>query len=85
MRSVVGGIAQMLKSDPDVNGETILVNFSEFAESSLNISITYFTNSVETAKYLEVSERVNFAIMEIVAKSGTQMAFPTRSVYIEKQ
>ncbi len=85
MRSVVGGIAQMLKSDPDVNGETILVNFSEFAESSLNISITYFTNSVETAKYLEVSERVNFAIMEIVAKNGTQMAFPTRSVYIEKQ
>lgn len=85
IRKIRDDIRQLLAKDPAVTPNSALVNFTTFADSSLNIDVIYFVIYTETAKYLEVVERINFAIMEIVENNGASFAFPSQSLYIEKQ
>jgi len=36
--------------------------FTEFGESSLKFDISYYVNSADYTKYLEIREKINFAI-----------------------
>ena len=83
--AIVRDIRNMLQSHPQIAKDaTLLVNFDEFADSSLSIFIYCFTNTANWAKYLEIREDVNKKIMDIVAKHGSDFAFPSQSIYVEK-
>ncbi|BCD62690.1 MscS family membrane protein [Nitratiruptor sp. YY08-26] len=85
MQAIVEDLRNMLKSHPGIaKNATLLVNFDEFEDSSLSIFIYCFTNTADWAKYLEIREDVNLKIMEIVSKHGSDFAFPSESLYIEK-
>lgn len=83
IRSCVSRMREMLDSHPEVHPETILVYFERFSESSLEIFIYLFTNTVSWQKFLEVQEDINFRIMQILEELGVSIAFPSRTVYIE--
>lgn len=80
---ICGQIRGYLLTHPEVD-EDIIVKFDEYGDSSLNIMILFFvkTNSWDTM--MEVKEEVNFKVMEIVENNGTDFAFPTRTVHIQK-
>lgn len=80
----VKAIRKMLEDHPGIHKETIMVNFERFNESSLDIFLYFFTTTTVWKEYLEVREDVNFKIMEILEREGVEIAFPSRSVYIEK-
>ncbi len=83
--AIVRDIRNMLQSHPQIaKNATLLVNFDEFADSSLSIFIYCFTNTANWEKYLEIREDVNKKIMDIVAKHGSDFAFPSQSIYVEK-
>lgn len=77
-------IEEMLKSHPDIDQELIFVRFDEFNESSLDIFLYFFTKTTVWGQFLAVKEDVNFKIMEILEGEGVSVAFPSRSIYIEK-
>ena len=81
VRETVTRIRSLLENDPDVNQEYMLVRFTDFGPSSLNIFLYYFSNSTVWAEYLEVRERINLSIMEIVEELGLSFAFPSRTLY----
>lgn len=81
VRQLVTRIRSLLENDPDVNQEYMLVRFTDFGPSSLDIFLYYFTSSTAWAEYLEVRERINLAIMEIVEDLGLSFAFPSRTLY----
>ena len=62
-----------------------VVRFYEYGDSSLNILVQYFVNTMDWDLYLRVLEDINFKIMEIVLKHGSSFAFPSRSLYFENQ
>ncbi len=85
METILTDIRNMLKSHPGIaKNATLLVNFDEFEDSSLSIFIYCFTNTADWAKYLEIREDINLKIMEIIQRHGSDFAFPSESVYIEK-
>ncbi len=85
MRGILEDIRNMLKSHPGIaKNATLLVNFDEFGASELSIFIYCFTNTADWARYLEIREDVNMKIMDIVKKHGSDFAFPSESIYIEK-
>lgn len=85
MNAILNDIRNMLQSHPGIaKNATLLVNFDEFEDSSLSIFIYCFTNTANWAKYLEIKEDVNLKIMEIVQQHGSDFAFPSESIYIEK-
>ncbi|GAA0179812.1 small-conductance mechanosensitive channel protein MscY [Clostridium sediminicola] len=77
-------IKKMLQEHPDIHPETIFVNFDKFNTSSLDIFLYFFTNTTNWSKFLKVKEDINFRIMKILQEENVNIAFPSRSLYIEK-
>ena len=83
MHDLVQDIKQLLKEDEGVQQDFILVNFTEFGESSLQILVYYFTSTTAWLAHMDIRQRVNIKIMKAVEARGSSMAFPTRSLQFE--
>ena len=60
------------------------VRLEKFNDSSIDILVYCFTATKEWEKYLEVKENLALKIKEFVEVGGLNFAFPSRSIYIEK-
>ena len=69
----------MLQKHPEVDQETLYVNFDRFGDSSLDILVYFFTKTTVRGEYLAVKEDVNIKIMEILAgEGGICLSFQSR-------
>jgi len=85
MVNILRDIREMLKNHPGIaKDQLLMVYFTDFGDSSLNIFIYCFTNTAVWSEYLAIREDVNLKIMEIIEKNGASFAFPSRSIYIEQ-
>ena len=82
IKHIVNDIQKLLDEHPDTTKEG-KVRFLEFGDSSLNIMILYFTNGPDWEVMINTQQEINFKIIEIVKKHGSDFAFPTRSIYFE--
>jgi MscS family membrane protein len=82
VRSLVAKIEDYLRVNPDIDQEFMLVKFTEFNASSLDLFIYCFTSSTDWTKHLSVKQDVNLKIMEMVEESGMSIAFPTQTVHL---
>jgi len=60
-------------------------HFKEFAGSSLNFEIVYYVLSQEYDLYMDVQQEINLAIKETFDARGIEFAFPTQTLYLQKQ
>ena len=60
------------------------VKFLNFGPSSLDIMVLYYVDSPDWEVLIDTQEKINFSIIEIVNKHKCEFAFPSRSIYIEK-
>ncbi len=81
----VDSIRKILIGHDGVDNETVNVNFSTLDEGSLVISIYFFINKTSFDEYMMIKEDINYNIMKIIIDEGINIAFPTRSVYIENK
>ena len=63
----------------------LFVRVEKFNESSIDILIYTFTSTNEWEKYLKIKEELAFMIKEVVESNKSSFAFPTQSIYIEKE
>jgi MscS family membrane protein len=80
---ITSDLKDLLLEHPMID-EGFEVRFKDFGASSLDIMVIYNVRTIEWSKYLEVREEINFKIMGIVEKHGSSFAFPSTSVYLEK-
>ena len=83
MEELVEEIRQILRNDLGVNQDFILVNFTDFGESSLDILVYYFTSTTAWLEHMDIRQKVNQRIMEAINRRGLSIAFPSRSLYLE--
>jgi MscS family membrane protein len=83
LQKVTGEIKSLLQNHAMI-GENVAVHFRDFNSSSLDILVNYFILSPEYEKYLQVNEEINLKIMDIVERNGCAFAFPSTSLYIER-
>lgn len=82
---VIEDIKAMLLAHPAIDTkQTLLVNFNEFADSSLNIMVYCFTKTTIWGEWLNSQQDVYLKMIEIVKKHGADFAYPSRTIYIEK-
>ena len=76
-----------LVSKDDAQGikKTLLVYLDEFSDSSMNILVYCFTKSVDWEDWLATKEDVMHKIMEIFEINNIEFAFPSLSLYHEKE
>ena len=81
MEQAVKEIKDLILANEEIDKGFILVRFKDFGDSSLNISIIYFTKTVDYDGYLAVKEEINLGIMRKLVELNLSMAFPSRTVY----
>ncbi|HHW74516.1 MAG TPA: mechanosensitive ion channel family protein [Firmicutes bacterium] len=82
VKSSVEQIREMLQKETSVHPETILVNFEEFGESSLEIMIYFFTKTTAYAEYLTAREAINLKILEILEDGSVELAIPAQKIHL---
>lgn len=58
-------------------------HFQEFADSALRFEVVYYMTVPGFNEYMDTQQDINFAIREIFAKEGIEMAYPTRTLYLK--
>lgn len=79
----VKAIRELLQSDPRISQDFMLVNFTNFGASSLDIFVYAFTLTTRWDEYMQVREEILFEIMGRFQALGLSFAFPSQSLYIE--
>ncbi len=88
LKQICNSIDSFIRSNNDfVVNDTykLFVKVEKFNESSIDILVYCFTNTNEWEKYLKIKEDLAFNIKEIVESNQGSFAFPSQSIYIEKQ
>jgi len=65
--------------------DTLIVNVDSFGSSGINILVYCFATTVDWFEWLDVKEDIMFKIMDIFKQNNLDFAFPSQSIYIEKQ
>ena len=77
-------LTKLLVSDPEVDGQSVQAVLEEFADSSINVNVRMMVNTPGYGDYRALKGRINLAVMHLMAEEGLSFAFPSRSVYVEK-
>jgi len=78
-------IKTMLRANEGIaQKESLMVNFTAFGDSALNIFIYTFTDTANWANYLDIREDIHLKIMKIIEENGSSFAFPSQSIYVEQ-
>ena len=76
-------IETILKEDEGVDQDYMLVQFTDFGQSPLDVFLYYFSKSTVWKEYLETRERGNLKIMECLEEMGLEFAFPTQTMHLK--
>ena len=83
MEPIVHAVEHMLRSHPEIDtAQTLMVNFTTFAPSSLDFFVYTFTKTTDWADYHKVKQDVLLKILEIIESHGAQAAFPTSTIHM---
>jgi len=83
IKAIVNDIQNLIDKHPDTNNDG-KVRFLNFGPSSLDIMVLYYVNSPDWEVLINTQEKINYSIIDIVSKHKCEFAFPSTSVYIEK-
>lgn len=84
LRYVLAEIRTMLYSHPKVESDSARIRFVGFGSSSLDLEIFAYVKANEMTEFLGIQEDLLLRIMDIIAKGGTSIAFPSQTTYLAK-
>lgn len=60
-------------------------HFASYGDFSLTFEIVYYVLSSDYNKYMDIQQEINFKIKEEFEKKNIEFAFPTQTLYLNKQ
>ena len=83
IRKFIKRVEKLLQEDEGVDQDYMLVQFTDFGPSSLDVFLYYFAATTVWKDYLETRQRVNLKIMEVVEEMGLEFAYPTQTMHLK--
>jgi len=84
---------EKLKKIPEIVKEIITniektrldrVHFKEFGNSALIFEVVYYVLSPDYSEYMDIQQKINFALKESFEKEKIEFAYPTQTIYLAK-
>ncbi|QPC82581.1 mechanosensitive ion channel [Phototrophicus methaneseepsis] len=83
IREFVQLLPERLKAREHVDEESVVVLFTEYDDSSLSILVRCYVNLPDWVDAHAERQEVNLLIMQTLHETGLEVAFPSRSLYLE--
>lgn len=81
--AIVADVKKMLNEHEGIaQDQTMIINFNQFNESSLDFMVYAFTRTCAWVEFHEVKQDVLYRIMQIIDSHGAEVAFPTRTLHV---
>ncbi|MCW5783817.1 MAG: mechanosensitive ion channel family protein [Nitrospirales bacterium] len=84
IRYVLVEVRKMFYSHPKVLPSPARIRFEGFGEHSLDLQVFAFLDVTDPDNFTEVAEDLNLRIMDIITKSGTELALPAQTLYVQR-
>ena len=84
LKYVLAEIRKILREHSRVEPEDARIRFIGFGSSSLDLEIFAYIKASGMPEFLAVQEHLLLRVMEILAKSGTGIAFPSQTTYVAR-
>ncbi len=81
---VLQGVRELLASHERIIKGDPRIRFQSIGKDALELGIFAYTDTRTFSDYLEVAEELNMKILDIVARAGTTLALPGRTLYMEQ-
>ena len=86
MDKIVQQVKDMLKQHAEIDcSQTLMVNFNEFSDSSVDFFIYTFTKTTNWVKFHQIKQDVLLKVAQIIEHNNAQIAFPTTTVLLDGQ
>ncbi len=85
VQQLVDNIEGYLKGNQDIDQEFMLVKFTTFNDSSLDLFVYCFTVTTDWTQHLAVRQEVNLKIMQMVEELGMSIAYPTQTIHLAQE
>lgn len=83
MAQITQDVRTMLQNHDAIDtSQTLMVNFTSFAPSSLDFFIYTFTHTTVWTEFHEIKQDVLLKINAIIAQHGAEIAFPTSTLHL---
>ena len=80
---IVADVEAMLRSHPDIDdNQTLMVNFNQFSDSSVDFFVYTFTHTTNWVKFHTIKQDVLLKISDIITQHGAEIAFPTSTLHL---
>jgi|GEM_PF-4439529 len=77
LKAFVQKIKEIIISSPQIDSESLIVNFSEFGENTYNIKISYYTKTKAIKEYEQIREEINYKIFKSAEDLNIRIFKPT--------
>ena len=82
VRYLLAEVRKLLYEHPKVETEGARIRFVGFEEGALTLEIFSYILTRDFADFLAIREDLLLRIMDIIESSGTELAFPSRTLYL---
>jgi MscS family membrane protein len=83
MERIVSEVKEMLQQHEEIDSsQTMIVNFNEFADCSVDFFVYTFTKTTNWVKFHQIKQDVLLKISRIITDNHAEIAFPTTTVLL---
>lgn len=86
-REKVAAIPGMLRSIVESSGEVRFdrAHFARLGDSALEFEVVYFVLKPDYNVYMDIQQAINLALLARFAEEGIEFAYPTRTLFIQRE
>lgn len=85
IKTFIENIKEILTNNKDIENETMKIFFNTISDNGIDVSIDFYTYITNYIDYLKFKEEINYILLDLVNKQGIALAYPSQSIYIEKE
>ena len=82
LRYLLARVRSLLHAHPRVERDDARIRFVGFGASSMDLEVFAYVHAPDMAEFLAIQEDLLLRIMDLVAESGTGVAFPSQTTYV---
>jgi len=84
LQAIATGIETMLQEHTKVLDDTERVRLSGFGDYALELDVRAYVDVTDAVEFQSVQEELNFRILDIVRRAGSNFALPSRTNYVTR-